>query len=112
MEDQTGVEALERDAFLAEAELLARLTQTIGWEQYEALLTNMRTGALEEMAQSSPGEFPYWQGVVATLATIIERPHTVVATASAVHNEEQDQAEKLLEVKRSLELTPGMIDEL
>ena len=112
MADSTDVEALERDAFLAEAEMLARLTSSIGWEQYETLLSNMRAASMEKMSECDQGDFRYWQGVVQTLASIIERPHQVVQTAASVHEDEQDDAQKLLDVKRSLEMSPGLIDDL
>ena len=82
------LEELERDSFLAEAESLAQITQHPAWTRFEELLTQMRLAAMEHMAQATPAEFPYWQGVVATLREIKERPHQIVAAARSVMDEE------------------------
>jgi hypothetical protein len=106
------VEELERDAFLAEADLLATMTTSVGWQEYEKLLTAMRASAMEEMAVCEPGDVRYWQGVVGTLREILDRPHQIVATAAAVKDEEVDDEKRLLDLRRSLEMTPGLVDEL
>jgi len=85
------LEELERDRFLAEAESLAQITQHPAWGRFEELLTQMRLAALEHMAQAGVAEFPYWQGVVATLREIKERPHQIVAAALSVVEDERDQ---------------------
>lgn len=83
-----SLEDLQRDAFLAEAESLAQIVAHPSWKRFEELLTQMRLSALEHMAQSRPEEFPYWQGVVATLREIKERPHQIVAGAQAILDED------------------------
>lgn len=83
-----SLEELDRDTFLAEAESLAQITQHPAWQCFEELLTQMRLSAMEHMAQSAPAEFPYWQGVVATLREIKERPHQIVSAARSVLDEE------------------------
>ena len=85
------LEELERDRFLAEAESLAQITQHPAWARFEELLTQMRLAALEHMAQAGVAEFPYWQGVVATLREIKERPHQIVAAALSVVEDEKAQ---------------------
>lgn len=81
---------LERDRFLSQAENLARLIENPGWADYEALLGAMRLSAMEEMARCSVSEFAYWQGVVGTLAEILDRPHRIVETAAVVQKEEEE----------------------
>lgn len=83
-----GIASVDRDAFLAEAESLAQITQHPAWKRFEELLTQMRLSAMEHMAQATVAEFPYWQGVVATLQEIKERPGQIIATAKAVIEEE------------------------
>jgi hypothetical protein len=82
------LEEIERDRFLAEAESLAQIVAHPAWGRFEELLVQMRLAAMEHMAQATPAEFPYWQGVVATLREIKERPHQIVAAAHAVLDEE------------------------
>lgn len=83
---------LEVDAFLAEAETLAQLTALPAWEAYATLLRDMRTSALEDLSHADASDFRYWQGVVATLAEILERPARVIATAATfTADEEQDK---------------------
>jgi hypothetical protein len=89
------LDELERDRFLAEAESLAQIIQHPSWARFEELLTQMRLAALEHMAQSTPVEFPYWQGVVATLREIKERPHQIVATALSVAEDERDRRDSV-----------------
>ena len=81
---------LERDRFLAQAENLARLVENPGWADYESLLSGMRLAAMEEMARCGIDQFAYWQGVVGTLAEILERPHVIISTAAAVQREESE----------------------
>lgn len=81
-------EDIVRDALLAEAELLAQLTQHPGWAKFEALLTDMRQSALEQLAVASPDKVPVWQGMAATLAEIKNRPNEIVATARTILDEE------------------------
>lgn len=83
-----SLEELERDSFLAEAETLAQLTQHPGWARYDALLTNMWLSALQHMAQAPIAEIPYWQGVVAAMNEIKERPHQIVAAGRTVQEDE------------------------
>jgi len=86
-----SLEELDRDRFLAEAEALATITSHPSWGRFEELLTQMRLSALEHMAQATPAEFPYWQGVVATLREIKERPHQIAAGARAILDEESQR---------------------
>jgi hypothetical protein len=65
------------------------------WGRFEELLTQMRLAALEHMAQAGVAEFPYWQGVVATLREIKERPHQIVAAALSVVEDEKGQRESV-----------------
>jgi hypothetical protein len=88
-----SLEQLERDSFLAEAESLAQLTQHPAWPRFDALLTEMRLAAMEHMAQAGIPEIPYWQGVVATLREIKERPGQIVGAARAIVDEEAQQRE-------------------
>lgn len=84
------LEQLERDRFLGQAENLARLIESPGWEEFMVLLSNMRLSAMEEMARSSVDQFAYWQGVVGAIAEIMDRPQAIVTTAAAVQREEED----------------------
>jgi len=84
------VEQLDRDNFLAEAESLAQITQHPAWGRFEELLTQMRLAAMEHMAQAGVAEFPYWQGVVATLREIKERPREIIAAAQMVAADERE----------------------
>ena len=98
-------EDLERDNFLAEAESLAQITQHPAWKRFEELLTQMRLAAMEHMAQATPDEFKYWQGVVATLREIKERPHQIVSTARQVVDEEAQQRSA---TRGALDFTAGV----
>lgn len=76
------LQALEIDAFLAQAETLAQLSQVPAWSAWTALLRDMRQAALEELAHCTLAEdFRYWQGVAHALAEIMERPGRIIATA-------------------------------
>jgi hypothetical protein len=109
---ERSVADLEKDAFLAEADMLATLTSSLGYMQYEVLITNMRAAAMEEMAKTTPDRFPYWQGVVAAYADVLERPRQIVQGAAEIHKEEASDAERLLDVRRSLEMTGSTVDDL
>jgi hypothetical protein len=91
--DGRSLEQVSRDAFLAEAESLAQLMAHPSWPRFDALLTEMRLDAMEHMAQAGLSEIPYWQGVVATLREIKERPGQITATARSVMDEEAQQRE-------------------
>lgn len=84
------LEQLETDRFLAQAEMLAQLQDDPCWPGWVQLLTDMRTAALEELARcSDPGDFRYWQGVVAAFGEMLERPRRVVLAASQVQEAEE-----------------------
>lgn len=107
------LEDIERDRFLAEAGTLATLISHHAWPGYEDLLAKMRLGALEEMAHCQPAELPFWQGVVQTLAQVLERPHDIVREATAVQTADAQDKRKFSEVARSLQLAGGDVrDEL
>mgnify|MGYP001617173274 CR=1 FL=1 len=62
-----------------------------GWTGWVGLLRDMRGAALEELARcSEPGDFRYWQGVVAALGEMLDRPAHMVARANEVNEVEQD----------------------
>jgi hypothetical protein len=79
---------LERDAFLAQADQLVQLIEHPCWPAYQQLLAAMRLSAMEEMARTDATDFRYWQGVVGTLAEILDRPQQIVDTATAVKEAE------------------------
>lgn len=82
---------LEKDAFLAQGELLARLLNHPEWESgWCELLRAMRLGALEELARcADPGEFRYWQGFAGALGEVLDRPGRIVREAAAAQQEEE-----------------------
>lgn len=88
-----SLEDLDRDRFLGEAESLAQLISHPAWPRFDNLLHKMRDAAMEHMAQSTPAEFPYWQGVVAALREIRERPHQIAEAGRAVAEEESHRRE-------------------
>lgn len=98
-----SLDELERDRFLAEAESLSQITRHPAWVRFEELLTQMRLSAMEHMAQSTPEEFSYWQGVVATLREIKERPHQIIAVAQSITEEEQHRKQS---ERKSLDFSP------
>ena len=112
MAENRTIEDLERDAFVAEADLIARLFNTPGWAEYEALLVKMRVAAMEEMATAEPEEVRMWQGSVATLKEVLERPRQIIEGAKSVLEDEQSDEQRLLDVQRSLEMTDIHSDEL
>lgn len=103
------IEELEIDAFLAQAESLAQLREHHGYAAYADLLLKMRTAALEELAVcKDAGEFRYWQGVVAALAEVLERPGRLVSEASAYRAaEEEDKKAIRPELRAVLGVTPS-----
>lgn len=83
---------LETNAFLAQAETLAQLTDHPGWSVYAGLLHDMRAAALEELAHADADAFRHWQGVAATLAEILDRPRRIIEAAAAfTRSEEADK---------------------
>jgi hypothetical protein len=82
---------LETDAFLAQAELLAQLQALPAWAAWVTLLRDMRQAALEQLAQSTPDDFRYWQGAVASLGEIIDRPARMTATAADFQRAEEEE---------------------
>lgn len=89
-----SLEDLERDAFLANAELLAQLMTHPAWPRYEELLTRMRLGALELMASArNQRAVVRCQGAVTVLQELIERPHQIVAAARTVLDDESQRAQ-------------------
>ena len=81
---------LEIDSFLANAELLAQLSQQPAWEGWTRLLRDMRQAALEELARcSEPGEFRYWQGVAGALGEMLDRPQQIIKRAAEFQRDEE-----------------------
>jgi hypothetical protein len=84
-----SLEDLERDAFLAESELIAQLVSHPAWPRYEALIANMRLGALELMANAkSSRAVVRYQGAAAILQELLERPHRMTDVARTILDEE------------------------
>jgi hypothetical protein len=81
---------LEIDAFLAEAEQLGQLVTHPCWPTYIALLAKMRLAAFEELGRCSMDDVGHWQGVVNTLAEIMERPARVIALAEETKEDEAE----------------------
>lgn len=84
------LDKLEEDAFLARAETLAILVAHPAYQTYADLLREMRAASLEQMAVANRDDVPYWQGVVGTLANIIDRPGRVIQTAATLQRAEED----------------------
>lgn len=85
------LQALEMDAFLAQAETLAQLADLPAWSVWNTLLRDMRQAALEELAHCTLAEdFRYWQGVAHALAEILERPGRIIAAAGEFQRAEED----------------------
>jgi hypothetical protein len=82
---------IEIDAFLSQAEMLARLQGNGLWETWLGLLRDMRQAAMEDMARSTVEDFRYWQGVVATLGEIIDRPARITAAAADYQRAEEEE---------------------
>ena len=107
-----SVEDLERDSFLAEAEALAGLMAHPAWPRYEALLTQMRLGALELMAGAKSQRMVVrCQGAATVLQELIDRPHQIVAAAQSVLADEKAQRES---VRTALDLADRveLVDDL
>lgn len=86
------LQQLEIDAFLSQAEMLARLQALPAWESWVSLLHDMRKAMLEELARCvEPNDFRYWQGAVHALGEIIERPGRIVASADERLKAEEDE---------------------
>jgi hypothetical protein len=91
-----SLEDLERDSFLAEAEALAHLMQHPSWPRYEALLGQMRQGALELIATTlSARKIARYQGAAAILQELIERPHQIVAAGQQIRESEKAARENV-----------------
>ena len=104
-----SLEELQRDEFLAEAEQLAQIITHPSWRRFEELLTQMRLSAMEHMAQAQPSEFPYWQGVVATLREIKDRPAQIVAAAQSVV---EDEVSRKKSERTALDLQTRLEDDI
>lgn len=84
---------MEIDDFLAQAEKLGQLMAHPAWDGWVTLLRDMRQASLEELARSTPDDFSYWQGVVAALGQILERPGRVVTEAADYQRDEEAEKE-------------------
>jgi len=84
-------EQLEEDAFYAEAETLSQLTTHPAWPVYVQLLAKMRLAAFEQLARARGEDVFHWQGVVGTLAEVMERPERIVASAEALKKQENEK---------------------
>lgn len=76
-----SLQELQFDQFLAQAELLAQLAELPAWGAWTTLVRDMRTAALESLAEAPADEVRYWQGVVGALAEVLERPGRIIDTA-------------------------------
>jgi hypothetical protein len=101
------LEDLEREAFVQEADALSRLAQTLEWPVYERLLSDMRLSALEALAAAPQEDVRFWQGAVQMLAIILERPKQITETAAALIEEEESEADRFKDSRRSLDLMGG-----
>lgn len=85
---------LEIDRFLAQAETLAQLSALPAWDQWTALLREMRNAAMEELITAKVDEVRYWQGVASALGEILDRPGRIIASAADyARAEEADKRE-------------------
>ncbi len=101
-----SLEDLERDAFLADAELLAQLVTHPAWPKYEELLAHMRLGALELIATArSQRAVTRCQGAAAILQELLERPHQIIAAAHGIRDEESQRKQG---ERTALDFTAGV----
>lgn len=89
---------------LAEAELLAQLTQHPAWPKFQDLLTEMRQNALEQLAVADGVDVPRWQGVATILQQIKDRPEQIVKTARTILDEEAQSRQQ----RTSLDFADGV----
>lgn len=83
--------------------MLGQLTRNPAYEGWVALLREMRSSALEELARvQDPGEFRFWQGVVSALGEILDRPGRIIAAADAHRAAEEEDAHILRPELRSV----------
>lgn len=83
--------ALEINAWLARAELLAQLQSLPAWSAWTALLIEMRAGALERCADPDEKQLGYWQGVAGAIGEILERPVRITTDAADYQRAEEDE---------------------
>ena len=104
-----SLEELERDAFLAEAEMLAQLIAHPAWPRYEELIGKMRLGALELLASArSQRMVSRCQGAAAILQELVERPHQIVATAKSVL---ADETQRKQETRSALDFAAVSVED-
>jgi hypothetical protein len=105
---------LERDAFMAHAETIARLIHTPEWEAWESLLKNMKEATVDQLTKAASSEdLRFFQGAVAAMTEVLTRPHEIVDAARELHDAEAEDEKNSISVRRSLELHAGpLVDEV
>lgn len=103
---KTDLRELELNAFMEQADSIARMIHTPEWQVWERLIMAFRAESLENLANADAESVRYWQGAVAAIKVLLERPHEIVDAAVEAHAENDKD-----DVRRSLEMAGGHLED-